>query len=71
MIFPVALFISFYVSHGLILGPLLSVIYVNDMPKPVNSILLLYAVDSCSMFQPKDIEEIEKTKTLSWYNRKW
>ena len=43
-----------------ILGPLLFLIYVNDMLKAMNSDLLLYADDSCLIFQYKDVEEIER-----------
>ena len=46
--------------QGLIWGPLLFLIYVNDMPQAVNSNLFLYADNSCLMFQHKEVEEIEK-----------
>ena len=42
------------VPQGSFLGALLFLIYVNDMPQAVNSNLLLYADDSCLMFQHKD-----------------
>ena len=48
------------VPHGSILGPLLFLIYLNDMPQPVKSNLFLYADDSCLVFQGKDVIEIEK-----------
>ena len=48
------------VPQGFILGPLLFLLYVNDMPQSVNSDLFLYADDSCLVFQHKDIKEIEK-----------
>ena len=37
--------------QGSILGPLLFLIYVNDMPQAVDSELYLYADDSCLMYQ--------------------
>ena len=42
--------ISCGVPQGLILGPILFLIYVNVMPQAVDSNLLLYADDSCLMF---------------------
>ena len=47
-------------TKGSILGPLLFLIYVNDMPQAVKSNLFLYADDSCLVFQGKDAIEIEK-----------
>ena len=46
--------ILYSVPQGSFLGALLFLIYVNDMPQAVNSNLLLYADDSCLMFQHKD-----------------
>ena len=46
------------VQLGLILGPLLFLLYVNDMPQAVNSKLLLYANDSCILYQHKNIKDI-------------
>ena len=47
------------VPHGSILGPLLFLLYVNDMSQAVTCDLLLYADDSRLMFEGKDINEIE------------
>ena len=52
--------ISCGVPQGSILGPVLFLIYVNDMPQAVKSNLLLYADDSCLMYQHKDMTKIEK-----------
>ena len=47
------------VPQGSILGPLLFLLYVNDMPQSLNCELLLYADDSCLISQHKDIKHIE------------
>ena len=48
------------VPQGLILGPLLFIIYTNDMPQAVDSELLLHANDTCLVFQHKNIKTIEE-----------
>ena len=47
------------VPHGSILGPLLFLIYVNDMKTAVNCKLLLYADDSALLASSSDVSEIE------------
>ena len=42
-----------------ILGPLLFLLYVNDMSQSVSCDLLLYADDSCLVFTDKSFENIE------------
>ena len=49
------------VPQGSILGPLLFLIYVNDMQKAVNCKLLLYADDSCLLVSGKNVQDIENT----------
>ena len=47
------------VPQGSILGPLLFLLYVNDMPQSVDCDLL-YADDSCLIFSDTNVENIEK-----------
>ena len=48
------------VPQGSILGPLLFLLYVNDMSQAVTCDLLLYADDSCLVYAGKDKNEIER-----------
>ena len=52
--------ISCGVSQESILGPMLFLIYVNDIPQAVTSTLLSYTDDSCILYQHKDVLQIEK-----------
>ena len=58
------------VPQGSILGPLLFLLYVNDMPQAVNSELLLYADDTCLIYTGKDIQKIvnsDFTSLCEWF----
>ena len=61
------------VPQGSILGPLLFLIYVNDMSEAVQSDLYLYADDSCLMYQHKDVCRINNqlnedfSKLCDWF----
>ena len=48
------------VPQGSILGPLLFLLYVNDMPQVVKCELFLYADDSCLVFQHRNENVIEE-----------
>ena len=52
--------VSSGVPQGSILGPLLFLIYINDMSQAVKCNLFLYADDACLVCQHKDINETEK-----------
>ena len=60
--------ISFGVPQGSFLGPLLFLIYVKDMPQAIKSTLLLYADDSCILYQHKEVDEIEKHPNKDFEN---
>ena len=47
------------VPQGSILGPLIFLLYVNDMARAVDYDLLLYADDSCLIIRDSSIEQIE------------
>ena len=65
--------ISCGVLQDSILGPLLFLIYVNDMSQAVECDLYLYADDSCLLFQYKCVTEIKKqlmknfSNTCNWF----
>ena len=50
------------------LGPLLFLIYVSDVPQAVKSHLFLYVDDSCHMYQHRNVEEIEKQLNKDFEN---
>ena len=54
------------VSQGSILGPLLFLIYVNDMKQAVSSDLLLYADDSRIVFQHKHLNN-DFSNLCGWF----
>ena len=56
------------VPQGSILGPLLFLLYVNDMSQAVDCELFLYADDSCLVFQHKEVKEIEKQLNKDFSN---
>ena len=53
------------VPQGSILGLLLFLLYVNDMPQVVKCDLFLYADDTCLTFQHENLKEIEDQLNLN------
>ena len=51
------------VPQGSIIGPLLFLMYINDIPQAVDCDLFLYARDTCLLFQHKDLERIKEELT--------
>ena len=54
------------VPHRSIIGPLLFLLYVNDIPQAVKCDLLLYADDTCLTFQHENVKEIEDQLNLNF-----
>ena len=54
------------VPQGSILGPLLFLLYVNDMSQAVKCELFLYADDTCLTFQDENVKEIEDQLNLNF-----
>ena len=54
------------VPQGSILGPLLFLLYVNDMPQSVSCELLLYADDSCLLFADRNFDNIESNLNMNF-----
>ena len=48
------------VPKGSILGPLLFLLHINDIPQAVDCDLPLYADDTCLLFQHIDLERIKE-----------
>ena len=62
---------SFGVPQGSILGPLLFLLYINNMPRAVGCDLFLYADNTCLLFQHKDLEQIKDELTKNFYICDW
>ena len=54
------------VPQGSILGPLLFLLYFNDMPQVVKCDFFLYPDDTCLTFQLENVEEIEDQLNLNF-----
>ena len=56
------------VPQGSILGPMLFLLYINDISQAVDCEILLYADDTCLVFQHKNVKEIEKQLNKDFSN---
>ena len=56
------------VPQGSILGPLLFLLYVNDMKQAVDCDLFLYVDDSSLVYQHKDVTKIEQNLNKNFPN---
>ena len=54
------------VPQGSILGPLLFLLYVNDMPQAVQSDLFLYADDTCLVYSNKSASVVEERLNIDF-----
>ena len=52
--------------QGSILGPILFLLYVSDMPQAVKCDLFLYADDTCFTFQHENVNKIEDQLNLNF-----
>ena len=59
------------VPQGSILGPLIFLMYVNDMAQSVDCDLLLYADDTCLGVTDENIETIENKLNKNFNSRDW
>ena len=60
--------VNIEVPQGSTLGPLLSVLYINDLPNSVNSVPRLFADDTCLLVNSSLIDHLESILTIELSN---
>ena len=56
------------VPQGSTLGPLLFLLYIYDLPNSVNSVLRLFADDTCLLVNSSSIDHLEMKLTIKLRN---
>ena len=63
------------ISHGSVLGPILFVIFINDLPEVVNSMMYLFADDTKLMKEIQSAQDVvvlqNDVSEMDYWSNKW